>query len=92
MALPLRGILFITVAIISLGYWLYRRSFPRPIPGIPFRKESAETPFGDIPAVIKAPEPLSFFLERCHQMQTPIFQLFLEPFGRPSVVVVDARE
>lgn len=92
MPVPLRAIALVLAVVVSVGYWLYKRSLPRPLPGLPYSKVAGARPFGDIPDIIKAPEPLQFFLGRCHELEAPIFQVFLEPFGRPTVVVVDPRE
>jgi len=41
-----------TAGLLAAAVFLYRALFPKPIPGIPYRKESAKRLLGDIPEVI----------------------------------------
>lgn len=84
---------YVTAIILAFIYVIYRWSLPSILPGnIPYDEKSAKRPFGDIPDVMGYTEPMSFFLDRCHQLNAPIFQVFVEPFGRPLLVIADARE
>lgn len=78
------------------GYLLYRATIPKPIPGIPYDRVSARRPFGDIPDALKhlakTSETLSFLITRCTELNSPIVQVFMRPFGDPWVVVADSRE
>lgn len=83
-------------------YALYRASLPKPIPGIPYHKGSANNILGDIPLLVRfrkgtGPGPNSvvdWFALQAKQFDTPVFQLFLTPFafGKPTVCITDPRE
>lgn len=79
-----------------LGYLLYRAALPKPIPGIPYYTPSANRLGGDIPDAIKwqndRKEFWSFLQERCKQLNSPIVQVFMQPFGKPWVILADYKE
>ena len=81
---------------IALIYIVYHASIPSPIPGIPYNKQAARKPFGDIPAAMKwhaeTSELGTFFKARIAELDSPIIQMFMRPFGRPWVVIADSRE
>ncbi|KAM3418109.1 hypothetical protein BST61_g6314 [Cercospora zeina] len=88
----------IVLALVLVTSYLIRRLFllPQPIPGIPYKHASANRILGDVPdALIWKEQTGSLFNilhERAKELNTPIFQLFLQPLGRPWVVVVDPYE
>ena len=77
-------------------YLLYRAALPKPIPGIPHHEASAKRLFGDVPDMLKyqaeTKEPMAFLTQQCINLNSPIVQVFVRPFGRPWVVVTDFRE
>ncbi|GKT46906.1 cytochrome P450 monooxygenase TRI13 [Colletotrichum spaethianum] len=75
-------------------YALYRYLLPNPIPGIPYNPSALASVFGDIPAMVKNcnGSPMRWMAAQGHRYSSPIFQLFVTPFGKPSVVVTDFRE
>ena len=82
--------------VLAAIFFLYHLARPKPIPGIPYDRESARNIFGDVPAALKhhaeTSEMMAFLLARCEQLKSPIIQMFMRPFGRPWVVMVDSRE
>ncbi|KAF7190024.1 Cytochrome P450 monooxygenase [Pseudocercospora fuligena] len=88
----------IAASIICLAGWLaYRALLPKPIPGIPYDEKSARRILGDIPDAMKhraeTKELLSFLSKRIKELDSPIIQLSMRPFGgRPWVIINDGRE
>lgn len=89
-----------TYAVISLillaGYSLYRAALPKPFPGIPYHKASARRILGDIPDLAKHRREHGTFhdwlSQQAVELDSPIYQLFLGPFAKPTVYVTDPRE
>lgn len=89
-----------TYAVISLillaGYSLYRAALPKPIPGIPYHKASARRVLGDIPDLARHRREHGTFhdwlSQQAVELDSPIYQLFLGPFAKPTVYVTDPRE
>ena len=75
-------------------FYVYRRLLPKPLPGIPYNEGLGI--LGDLPALIKyrktQPQFRRFFGDLCVRHKSPIVQVFLRPFAKPAVVVVDYRE
>lgn len=88
--------------IIALGvlavllYGLYQWLLPKPYPDIPYNKSSAKRLFGDIPSLVrevaKTGDFADFIQKESKKHNSPITQLFLTPFGKPTLVVCDFRE
>ncbi|TPX07063.1 uncharacterized protein E0L32_011051 [Thyridium curvatum] len=91
---PAHGILYAVIAVI--GYVLYRAALPHPIHGIPHNKESARRVLGDLPELMRWKNKLGnafgYFTDLTQKTASPVVQVFLRPFGRPWVIVVDPRE
>ncbi|OHW97284.1 cytochrome p450 [Colletotrichum incanum] len=86
------GIVAASIAIAL--YALYQYLLPKPIAGIPFNPSALQSIFGDIPAMLKNCNgtPLGWMASQGQRCNSPIFQLFVMPFSKPSVVVSDFRE
>ncbi|KAF2207181.1 hypothetical protein CERZMDRAFT_102676 [Cercospora zeae-maydis SCOH1-5] len=86
------------IAAILVTSYLIRRHFllPKPLPGIPYKHASANRILGDVPDALewkaKTGSLYDILHERAKELHTPIFQLFLQPLGRPWVIVVDPYE
>ncbi|KAK5129842.1 hypothetical protein LTR08_002779 [Meristemomyces frigidus] len=78
------------------GYFLYRATIPKPIPGIPYVAASAMRAFGDVPDALnyhaKTSETIAFLGQKCVELNSPIVQVFMRPFSRPWVVLMDSQE
>jgi hypothetical protein len=86
---------FAVTALCYFIYSLYRRLLPKPIPGIPYNVDATSSLFGDIPRFQKESKSSNLFewmTKQTRVHQSPIFQAFIEPFRKPSVVIVDFRE
>jgi hypothetical protein len=74
----------------------YRWALPKPIPGIPYNKEAANSILGDVGALVEATsktkEMFAWMMEQNVKLDSPIIQLFTRPFGKPLVVIADFRE
>lgn len=83
---------------ITLLLWLaYQSLLPRPIPGIPYNKDSARRLLGDVPAMLSHIEAaegtfITYLLETVQSLNTPIAQLFYSPLRKPIVILADYRE
>lgn len=76
-------------------YSLYQRLLPRPIPGIPYNVDATSSLFGEIPRFqqeTKSSNLFKWLIRQSRVHQTPIFQAFIEPLRKPTVVLVDFRE
>ncbi|MCJ1472279.1 hypothetical protein MMC13_000926 [Lambiella insularis] len=77
-------------------YTVYRAALPRPIAGITYHKDSATRILGDAPAMIKHKQQyetvFDWMTQHAVELNSPISQLFLEPFSQPVVVITDPRE
>lgn len=87
-------VVLLTFILILLTYYL---CLPKPIPGIPYRRSVLYNPLGDLPALLKwtaenGQDPFAWFAEQHRTLDSPIIQLFIKPFGRPSVFVADYWE
>lgn len=76
---------------------LYRAALPKPIPGIPFLPSSAKNVFGDIPAMIKHITTedgtfITYIINALTELDAPLVQVFIRPFGPPLLVMADFRE
>ncbi|KUI61652.1 Cytochrome P450 4V2 [Cytospora mali] len=88
---------FIVFGVILLGlYSLYRWLLPKPYPGIPFNPESAKNLFGDIPSLVKdvskTGDMAGWVHKQAERARSPVTQIFLKPFGRPTLLICDFRE
>ncbi|KAG9580951.1 cytochrome P450, partial [Aureobasidium melanogenum] len=82
---------------LTLLYLVYRAALHRPIPGIPYNKETAGTILGDLPEFLNYVkendgQAVNWWHMQLEKHDSPIIQLFLRPFGRPTVIVADFRE
>lgn len=82
--------------LLAAGFYLWRAAYPRPHAGIPYDKTSARQILGDAPGLLEAAtkrgQILQWVAKRCHDLNEPVIQLFLQPFQYPAVVVNDSRE
>ncbi|KAJ9630460.1 hypothetical protein H2203_000981 [Taxawa tesnikishii (nom. ined.)] len=95
--LPLSPTVLAVGGFVCLACFLYRLALPKPIPGVPYNKASALRVLGDVPdllAHVKATdgEVQSWFAAQCVEHDSPIIQLFVRPFRKPTVIVTDFRE
>ena len=87
---------FVGGVVLVAGYLLYRAALPKPIPGIPYNKKSANRILGDVPDAMayhgKTSELMKWIAEQAREFDTPVFQLFMRPFGKPWIITTDYRE
>lgn len=80
----------------TLCYGLYWLALPKPIPGIPYRKESAKHIMGDGPDFVnhfkQHSTVVDWIIEQSTVLDSPVYQLFFSPLAKPTVCVVDPRE
>jgi len=96
---PFPAMLPLVAGLIALTlYAAYRMALPKPIPGIPYNKAAAKSILGDLPALLEAKaksggtDALSYVCNQPLEHNTPIFQVFPKPFGKPWVLLTDFRE
>lgn len=78
-------------------FWLFRKLYPKPYPGIPYNKKSANRITGDIPDLIpllKATNEFSdpLFTVTTRKLGTPIAQFLFPGIRNPFIVLEDPRE
>ncbi|KAK6068440.1 Cytochrome P450 1A1-like protein 1 [Seiridium cupressi] len=78
---------------------LYRAALPKPIPGVPYKKGSEKRLLGDASdssQILKwrneTQEVFSYMRKLATDLNSPVFQLFMRPMGRPWVIITDFRE
>ncbi|KAF9869267.1 cytochrome p450 monooxygenase [Colletotrichum karsti] len=75
-------------------YALYQYLLPKPIPGVPYNEEATKSLFGDVPRLQKESQNNIFgwMIDQARKHGSPVFQFFIEPFQKPSVLITDFRE
>lgn len=80
----------------ALLYGLYQWLLPKPLPGIPYNEAAAKSLFGDVPSLVKEVSKTGDFAEfirkQSKKHNSPIAQVFMKPFGKPTLLVCDFRE
>lgn len=88
--------LLLVPVIAYLVYAGYQRCLCKPIPGIPYNKDAANTLLGDLPKILKAAKdevPLfSMIAAHTTKLNSPVIQFFLKPCSKPWVIVSDFKE
>ncbi|KAK4243560.1 cytochrome P450 monooxygenase [Corynascus novoguineensis] len=88
--------LFILVITIACLFRLYLLALPKPIPGIPYNKDSANKLFGDGQAYLEHFKNGGTFATYCQSvvksLDAPLIQIFIKPFKQPLLVLADFRE
>jgi hypothetical protein len=85
--------LFIPLAILTtLGFILRWLALPRPIPGIPYNRESKNRILGDVPWILSLPSRRDWQNRLLQKHNAPMVQAFFKPFTKPIVILGDFRE
>ncbi|KAI8633447.1 cytochrome P450 [Xylariaceae sp. FL1651] len=78
-----------------LVYLGYRWALPKPLPGIPYNAEATKSLFGDGLALMKevsqTGDVMAWFLKQNQKTGSPVSQIFLQPLGKPLIIVRDWR-
>lgn len=84
---------FVFVFVSASLYLLYKRLLPRPLPGIPYNAGAVNSLWGDQPALaryLSTDGAFSTWLgEQYLQMGSPVYQVFVQPFKMPWILVAD---
>ncbi|ROW09485.1 hypothetical protein VMCG_02153 [Cytospora schulzeri] len=85
------------LCVVLLGlYGLYRWLLPKPLSGIPYNPEATKSLFGDIPSLVKevskTGDMAGWVHKQADRTRSPVTQIFIKPFGPPSLLVCDFRE
>ncbi|CRK41158.1 hypothetical protein BN1723_015860 [Verticillium longisporum] len=80
--------------LVAVVFLLLFRQFmlPRPIPGIPYNKHSANRILGDVPDIISSGDRREWFVSQAIKHKSPMVQFFTSPFRPPVVFLFDHRE
>ncbi|KAK1720886.1 cytochrome P450 [Colletotrichum lupini] len=91
---PAHAIFFVVVGLLLL--FLHRQALPKPIPGIPYNKTSAKSILGDVASLQEGIARTGAFQIWLHEQaakhNSPLFQIFIRPFGKPMLILSDFRE
>lgn len=86
----------ITASVMVLVVFVRAAALPKPLPGIPYKAISAHRILGDGPDLMKWEadngDRCGYFAYLATELKSPVFQVFMRPFGKPFVVVMDPRE
>ena len=98
-ALPVTSWPFFSLAVISAAtvvascYIIYQRLLPRPLPGIPYNKDAAQSIWGDIPSLRNDPVGMAKWCgKQLAKHDSPITQVLMGPMSTPVVLVADVAE
>lgn len=84
------------IAVLLTCYAIYLFALPKPIPGIPHHHRSAKKLLGDAPSMVahfmQNGTVTDWMSQQGSELESPVFQLFLKPFSKPAVFVIDPRE
>ncbi|KAK1641024.1 cytochrome P450 [Colletotrichum phormii] len=91
---PPHAIFFIAAGL--LLYFLYRQALPKPIPGIPYNEVATKSILGDVASLQEGIARTGTFQiwlhEQAAKYNSPLFQIFIRPFGKPMLILSDFRE
>jgi hypothetical protein len=84
----------IGVCLLAFVLYLLKRAYPNPYPGIPYHLASAKQLWGDSPGLLAAikHEPNKWVFDQNRNLGSPVAQLFLAPFSKPTIIIDDVRE
>ena len=81
---------------LTVLYTIYWSLLPKPIPGIPYNKESAKRLLGDLPDIIAAEKSGGrkkvYYADWARKHKAPVVQFFLGPGLKPAIIIADYRE
>lgn len=81
------------IAALTVLYTLYRYLLPKPITGIPYNKEATRSLLGDVSTIQKdSPGNIFGWIINQSRRHGLIFQLWLGPSQKPTVIITDFRE
>ncbi|CAG9982018.1 unnamed protein product [Clonostachys byssicola] len=89
------GIYVLTVILVILGLCVsHYLLLPKPIAGIPYHPSAARSILGDLPALFRegSDAGLAWLVFVASRQPDPLFQVFLNPLGKPFVVLTDYHE
>ncbi|KAI8965514.1 putative cytochrome P450 oxidoreductase [Daldinia sp. FL1419] len=96
------NVLFDHLPLVSVGLaafallYIVKRAYPRPIPGIPYNATSARSFWGDAAPLLEAvkvtQDPAKYIFQQNRYLNSPVIQMFLAPFSKPTVIIDDVRE
>jgi hypothetical protein len=83
--------------LVVVGYVIWLRLLPKPLPDIPYNPEALKSVFGDVPSMLRwrqeRGEQRKWYQAQAVKMNTPICQVFTKPFFYgPQVILTDHRE
>ncbi|KAL0943556.1 cytochrome p450 [Colletotrichum truncatum] len=88
--------LLLPIAVTFLFYVLYRWALPKPISDIPHNASATKNLLGDVPSLLEGMKRTGEFhlwmLEQAAKYRSPLFQVFIRPLGKPTLVLCDFRE
>lgn len=84
----------IGICLFTFSFYLFKRAYPSPYPGIPYHLASAKQLWGDSPELLAAikHEPNKWVFDQNRKLGSPVAQLFLAPFSKPTIIIDDIRE
>lgn len=86
------------VAVVFALRFLYSLALPKPLPGIPYNRESARRILGDVLGIKyhmaekEGGTFITYILETMKALDAPLIQVFIRPFSRPLLILGDFPE
>ncbi|RGP80582.1 hypothetical protein FLONG3_1321 [Fusarium longipes] len=81
-----------SLLLIGFIYTIYRSILPRPLEGIPYNVAATKRILGDLPDVRAYGSLTDWLATQAVKHQSPLFQTFIRPMGKPWVIVADHHE
>ncbi|OQD80318.1 hypothetical protein PENANT_c037G05587 [Penicillium antarcticum] len=94
--LSLNHLPLVAIVLAFILYYVSKRAYPSPYPGIPFNATSANKFWGDSSGLLDAvkitQDPAKFIFQQNRKLNSPVIQLFLAPLSNPTIIIDDVRE
>lgn len=91
-SLPLQLLVGSSVLVAVIIYTFRDAFYPRPLDFIPYNAEAKDRILGDLPDIKAAGSVTNWLATQPTKHNSPLFQAFVAPFGKPWVVVADHHE
>ena len=86
----------VIIGLLSVLYLAYQWALPTPLPGIPYNEGAAKKIMGDAAELAQVRKngglPRAWIPKQNPKHNSPIVQLFLAPFSKPTLIISDFRE
>lgn len=87
---------WIALGLFAFVFYVVKQAYPRPVGGIPYNAASAGRFWGDAAGLLEAikitQDPAKYIFQQNRNLNSPVIQMFLAPFSKPTIIIDDVRE